>query len=232
MSPEPGKAPDDPNEPDVDGGRVDSPPAFEDGDATETADVESEPLGPDEVFNLLKNVRKRYALRALDDTDDSTSLSELTEQVAAWQNDKPISELTSDERKRVYIALYQSHLPELEQKGIVDYDQSRGIVEPHPEAISNIESYISIPVSEFDDEWTTTTSASTLSSLTGQWSRPSPTPQWSRAASLLLMLLVVVDGVAALTLSEGVVGISVLAMPFLMFCLLVVLVSERRSVPT
>uniref|UniRef100_UPI003F79622F DUF7344 domain-containing protein n=1 Tax=Halomicrococcus sp. SG-WS-1 TaxID=3439057 RepID=UPI003F79622F len=32
-------------------------------------------------------------------------------------------------RQRVYIALYQSHLPKLDEEGVIDYNQSRGIVE-------------------------------------------------------------------------------------------------------
>ncbi|MFL9708804.1 DUF7344 domain-containing protein, partial [Aeromonas veronii] len=49
-------------------------------------------------------------------------------QIAAWEHDTTIENLTSQERKPIYIALYQNHLPKLDKYGLVDYHQSRGIV--------------------------------------------------------------------------------------------------------
>jgi len=43
-----------------------------------------------------------------------------------------IENLSSNERQRVYISLYQSHLPKLDNHGIVTYDKDRGWVEPTP----------------------------------------------------------------------------------------------------
>ncbi|WP_440010247.1 DUF7344 domain-containing protein [Halomicrococcus sp. SG-WS-1] len=56
-------------------------------------------------------------------------MSDLAEQVAAWENDTAVDAISAAERKRVYTALYQSHLPKLDDAGIVDYNQNRGIVE-------------------------------------------------------------------------------------------------------
>ena len=56
----------------------------------------------------------------------------LAEEIAAWENGIPVEQLDSDQRQRVYIALYQSHLPKLADFGLITYDRNRGIVEPTP----------------------------------------------------------------------------------------------------
>lgn len=95
----------------------------------EETEVEPEPLSRDLVFDVLKNRRRRYALHYLRRAEESVQLSELAEQVAAWENGIAIEAISAAERKRVYTALYQSHLPKLDDAGIVDYNQNRGIVE-------------------------------------------------------------------------------------------------------
>lgn len=57
-------------------------------------------------------------------------MRELAEDIAAWEHDTSVKQLTSDERQRVYIALYQTHLPKLDDYDAIEYDQDRGIVEP------------------------------------------------------------------------------------------------------
>ena len=86
-------------------------------------------LSTEDVYQVLSNRRRRYAIHYLKQTDESVDVSTLAEQVAAWENEKSIGELDSQERKRVYISLYQSHLPTLEKRGLVAYDENRGIVE-------------------------------------------------------------------------------------------------------
>ena len=92
--------------------------------------AEGEDLSSDDVYHLLQNRRRRGVLRCLRDTDGTTQMSELAERVAAREHDTTVRELTSEQRQRVYIALYQSHLPKLDEAGVVDYEQSRGDVTP------------------------------------------------------------------------------------------------------
>ncbi|MBV0925477.1 hypothetical protein KTS45_14815 [Halomicroarcula limicola] len=92
-------------------------------DATRVRD-----LAKDDIFHLLQNRRRRDALRYLEGEDEEVRMRDLAEQVAAWEHDTTVQALTSDERQRVYIALYQSHLPKLDDEGVIEYNQSRGIV--------------------------------------------------------------------------------------------------------
>jgi DNA-binding transcriptional ArsR family regulator len=79
-----------------------------------------------EIFQLLSNHRRRYALHYCKQASGPVELGELAEQVAASELEKPIEELTSTERKRVYTSLQQTHLPTLERAGIVE-DSREGI---------------------------------------------------------------------------------------------------------
>lgn len=89
-------------------------------------------LPVDEIFHILQNERRRMVLEYLQETDSSVRMRDVAEQVAAWENDTTVEELTSDQRQRVYIPLYQSHLPKLDKAGIIDYQQNRGVVERRP----------------------------------------------------------------------------------------------------
>jgi len=81
------------------------------------------------TFEILKNRRRRLILKYLEDEDDPTPLGELAEHIAAIENDIDVRQLNSQQRKRVYIGLYQCHLPKMDDAGIIEYNQTRGIVE-------------------------------------------------------------------------------------------------------
>jgi len=89
---------------------------------------EHDELTADTVFTTLSNPRRRYVLDYLTEVDGETTLRELSEQVAAWENDKPVEEVDRKERRRVYTALQQTHLPKMDETGIVVYDRDRGDV--------------------------------------------------------------------------------------------------------
>jgi hypothetical protein len=83
-----------------------------------------------EIYEILSNQRRRYALRALSGTPSGVSLGTLADQVAAWENDTTVEDVSTDQRKRVYTALQQSHLPKMERTGMVRFDQDAARVLP------------------------------------------------------------------------------------------------------
>lgn len=93
-----------------------------------TESTDSERLSKDVIFELLKNRRRREVLTYLLEADETVTLGELAEQIAAWENDTEVNALNSDQRKRVYVALYQTHLPKMDDAGIIEYDQDRGLI--------------------------------------------------------------------------------------------------------
>jgi len=82
-----------------------------------------ERISRDEVFELLSSHRRRYALHVAKQTDGNSELSDIAEQVAAWENGKAQSEITSTERHRVYTSMQQTHLPAMDRAGVIDYDR-------------------------------------------------------------------------------------------------------------
>ncbi|THE65213.1 hypothetical protein D8Y22_08345 [Salinadaptatus halalkaliphilus] len=75
-----------------------------------------------EIFDLLSNQRRRYAIHYCKREDEPVTLGDLAEHVAAWELDKDVEELTSAERKRVYTSLQQNHLPTLERANMIAFD--------------------------------------------------------------------------------------------------------------
>jgi hypothetical protein len=110
-------------------------------------------LSKDELFHLLQNQRRRRVLLYLQGTDSKVNMRDVAEQVAAWENDTTVEALSSDERQRVYIALYQSHLPKLDDADVLSYNQQRGIVERTPLA-NQLDTYLNVdtPSPLSDDE--------------------------------------------------------------------------------
>ena len=92
--------------------------------------VEDRTLGLDQVFEILKNQRRRYVLQYLRMVDEQVTLSDLSEQIAAWENDKDVRQITSSERKRVYVGLYQCHLPKMDGMDVVDFNKPRATIDP------------------------------------------------------------------------------------------------------
>jgi DNA-binding transcriptional ArsR family regulator len=105
------------------GGEVDLEEASGD-DAADTEEAgEGEFLPTDIVFGILRNARRRFILRYLDERGEAT-LGELAEEIAAEENDKSVDMLSSYERKRVYVSLYQCHLPKLENADVIESDRN------------------------------------------------------------------------------------------------------------
>lgn len=95
------------------------------------ADSGDRAVSLDQIFDMLRNSRRRQVFRILTETD-RIEIGELAERIAARELDKPRKRLSSQERKRLYVALYQAHLPKLADVGAITYDERRGLVTPGP----------------------------------------------------------------------------------------------------
>lgn len=89
---------------------------------------DSEPLVPDEVFEILSNHRRRMVLYYLRKQGDAATVKELAEEIAAMENDVAVEDVTSEQRKRVYVSLYQTHLPMMADLNVIEYDKDAGTV--------------------------------------------------------------------------------------------------------
>ncbi|WP_323675902.1 hypothetical protein [Halorubellus sp. PRR65] len=127
----------------------DVPAALEDplvGSGTEDAAL---PL--ERVFDILRNERRQRVLGYLAVSDDDVvRIGDLAEHVAAVENDMPVNALSSQQRKRVYVALYQCHLPKMADADVVEFDKDRGTIELGPNA-DQLRPYLDID-EDSDDE--------------------------------------------------------------------------------
>ncbi|WP_158056718.1 DUF7344 domain-containing protein [Halorussus halophilus] len=79
------------------------------------------------LFDLLGNARRRRVLRHLLE-EPTITLTDLSARIAAWENDTPVADLSSRQRKQVYSSLYQTHVPRLSDNDVVEYDSTDRVV--------------------------------------------------------------------------------------------------------
>lgn len=83
----------------------------------------------DTVFEILSNSRRRFMLSYLHEHDGPVDLMDLANEIAAWENDTTVDELTDKQSKRVYVSVYQTHVPKLVSTGLIEYDSDSGLIE-------------------------------------------------------------------------------------------------------
>lgn len=115
----------------------------EENTQTDTKEI-TEELPLDQLFEILKNSRRRLTLQYLEDNDGTATLSELAEHIAAIENDTTVQAISSSQRKRVYVGLYQCHLPKMDDTDVIDFDQNRGTIEIGPNA-DQLQPYLEKP---------------------------------------------------------------------------------------
>lgn len=98
-------------------------------DGTEQSSIQETPIvdGGEKpllsrVFAALANRRRRYVLYYLRDHDHA-QIDELAVQIAAWEHDILEAEVSGEDVDRISTDLVHSHLPKLEEYGLVEYDR-------------------------------------------------------------------------------------------------------------
>ncbi|MFW5938924.1 MAG: DUF7344 domain-containing protein [Halolamina sp.] len=102
----------------------------EPADAEGASDAPAQSLSLDVIFEILRNRRRQLVLEYLRECDETITIGELAEHIAAIENDTSVRQLNAQQRKRVYIGLYQCHLPKMDDVGVIDFNQSRGRIDP------------------------------------------------------------------------------------------------------
>lgn len=102
-----------------------------DGGSNTEQSASNEPvaLTKNEIFTILKNPRRRKTLKYLEHNEGEADLSDLAEFLAARENDIEVKALSSKQRKRLYISLYQVHLPKMDDLDVLEFDKHRGTIE-------------------------------------------------------------------------------------------------------
>jgi len=94
-----------------------------------------EELSKSEIFEILSADRRQEVLRYLDRAGGAADLGELAEHIASIECGCERVQLSSQQRKRAYVGLYQCHLPKMADMGVIEYDQDRGNIELNDRSI-------------------------------------------------------------------------------------------------
>ncbi len=82
-------------------------------------------LSKGEIFEVLRNQRRRYVLHFLKQDGRPVELGDLAQQIAAWEYETTLEGVTPAQRKRVYTTLQQTHLPKMDEAGILVFDSDQ-----------------------------------------------------------------------------------------------------------
>ncbi len=103
------------------------------------------------AYQALSNRRRRFIVHYLLREREPIPLRALSKQVAAWENAVPREQVTSKQRKRVYTALHQAHLPKLDTMELIEYDTREMVAHP-TEKLETLRVYMDV-VPEDEIPW-------------------------------------------------------------------------------
>lgn len=86
------------------------------------------PLSVETIFGLLAAPQRRYTLYCLYLNVSPMHLSDVAEQVAAWEDDAPGADIP-DERLYIYNDLYHTHVPKLAENNVIAYSESDKMIQ-------------------------------------------------------------------------------------------------------
>jgi len=105
---------------------------------------QSAELTTDDVFEVLGNQRRRYVFHHLKrHPERDVYLDELADRVAAWEGGKPAADVSQRRYNSVRTALRQSHLPMMDDRGIVEYEPASQTVALAP-AAADLDVYVDV----------------------------------------------------------------------------------------
>jgi len=103
-------------------------------------------LSASEIHDVLRNNRRRLVLERLRAAGDAEAVSDLAEHIGGVEAGE--SPPPRNVRQSVYVSLHQTHLPKLDELGIVAYDPDGKVVELATNA-EDLEAYL--PAGSDDD---------------------------------------------------------------------------------
>ncbi|QCJ46472.1 MULTISPECIES: DUF7344 domain-containing protein [Haloprofundus] len=85
-------------------------------------------LAETDIYDVLKNERRQHVVELLADRAETQSVRALSEHIASIETDSDTP--PRNVRHSVYVSLCQTHIPKLDDLGIVDYDADAKDVAP------------------------------------------------------------------------------------------------------
>jgi DNA-binding transcriptional ArsR family regulator len=85
-------------------------------------------LEESEVFHILGNDRRRAIVQLLADEGGQIDISDVANEIAAAESDT--TPVPNNLYKSVYVSLQQTHLPQLEEESVIEYDSDAKTIQP------------------------------------------------------------------------------------------------------
>lgn len=96
-------------------------------------------LSTDDALEILSNSRRREVIRLVATTERVWTLDMLAREIARQENGyDSAAQLSSAERSRVYVGLYQSHLDKLDAAGAIAYEHDIIREGPNTQALADL----------------------------------------------------------------------------------------------
>ncbi|NGM71231.1 helix-turn-helix transcriptional regulator [Natronolimnobius sp. AArcel1] len=90
----------------------------------------SESLAESEVFHILGNDRRRAIVQLLARESAQIDVSDVATEIAETESDS--ASVPNNLYKSVYVSLQQTHLPQLEEDGVIEYDSDAKTIQAGP----------------------------------------------------------------------------------------------------
>ncbi|THE62997.1 ArsR family transcriptional regulator [Salinadaptatus halalkaliphilus] len=90
----------------------------------------SDSLAESEVFHILGNDRRRAIVQLLAQESGQIDVSDVANEIAATESDT--TPVPNNLYKSVYVSLQQTHLPQLEEDAVIEYDSEAKTISPGP----------------------------------------------------------------------------------------------------
>ncbi|MGM0718670.1 MAG: DUF7344 domain-containing protein [Halobacteriota archaeon] len=82
----------------------------------------------DTLHEILAHQRRRDALRCLEGSEHPITVAELAEDVARYERESNLSEISNDVVRRIHLRLYHVDLAKLADVGLIEYDSRTGTI--------------------------------------------------------------------------------------------------------
>ncbi|ELY84859.1 MULTISPECIES: DUF7344 domain-containing protein [Natrialba] len=89
-----------------------------------------ESLAESEVFHILGNDRRRAIVQLLAHQSGQVDVSDIATEIAATESET--TSVPNNLYKSVYVSLQQTHLPQLEEDAVIEYDSDTKTIQPGP----------------------------------------------------------------------------------------------------
>ncbi|AHG04325.1 hypothetical protein HALDL1_12505 [Halobacterium sp. DL1] len=96
----------------------------------------------DDLMDVLSNPRRRFVVACLAEYDTPLTLPDVADELAVWEHDARITEISAEDVAAIHTDLYHVHVPKMADAGVVEYSQERELValaEPSRELATRLE---------------------------------------------------------------------------------------------